>query len=95
MPFFPSLQTSILSGFVRLEESSLAIFADGGVVWNVETPASVDTDKRLGAGIELKNRLGLGPFTFTHSLGIAQPHDKLFSRHTYDLYYRVKASVPF
>jgi hypothetical protein len=45
--------------------------------------------------MEVKNQVGIGPFNFVHSLGIAQPAGKLFSDGDYDLYYQIKASVPF
>ena len=95
MPFTPSLQTSILGGFLQFGRTSLALFADGGVVWDVQIPAAERIEKRLGAGIELKNRVGIGPLKFVHSLGVAQPYDELFGDEVYDLYYQIKASVPF
>ena len=95
MPFTPSLQTSILGGVLRLGQTSAAVFADGGIVWDVNVPSGKDTEKRLGAGVELKNKVGIGPIDFVHSLGIAQPATDLFSSERYDLYYQIKASVPF
>lgn len=95
MPFSPSLQTSILGGFLQLGQTSLTLFADGGIVWDVQIPADNSMEKRLGTGIELKNQVGIGPLKFVHSLGIAQPYDALFGDEVYDLYYQIKASVPF
>lgn len=95
MPVLPSLNTSILSGLLTLGESTLALFADAGVVWDVQIPAGQTTEKRLGTGVEIKNEIGLGPLNFVHSLGIAQPAGALFVDGDYDLYYQIKASVPF
>ncbi|MDX1586699.1 MAG: hypothetical protein R3222_08140, partial [Balneolaceae bacterium] len=95
MPVTPPLQTSIFGGVLRLGETSLALFADGGIVWNVEIPDGQNTERRLGTGLELKNRIGVGPLDFTHSIGIAQPVEDLFSEGDYDLYYQIKTSVPF
>lgn len=91
MPFLPSLQTQVL-GLIGLGQTTLSLFADAGKVWDAS--AGVETT-RLGAGGEIKNRIRLGPLTFTHALGIAQPYDHLFGDSTYDLYYRVRAAVPF
>lgn len=94
MPFLPSLNTSIL-GFLRFGQTSLALFADAGVVWNVTVSELENVeDRRLGLGAEIKNIVGLGPIRFVHSIGIAQPYNELFES-DYDLYYRVRASVPF
>lgn len=95
MPFTPSLKTSILGGTLRLGETSLAFFTDGGVVWDIQIPAGQTIVKRLGTGIELKNKIGIGPLDFVHSLGVAQPYNELFGDEVYDLYYQIKASVPF
>ncbi|MGK7370608.1 MAG: BamA/TamA family outer membrane protein [Candidatus Halalkalibacterium sp. M3_1C_030] len=95
MPVTPSLRTSILGGVLRLGATSLAVFTDAGVVWDVKIPVGQTVEKRLGAGIELKNKIGIGPIDFVHSLGIAQPYDKLLGDEVYDLYYQIKASVPF
>ncbi|NGP77264.1 BamA/TamA family outer membrane protein [Balneolaceae bacterium YR4-1] len=95
MPVTPSLQTSILGGFLELGSTSLAVFMDGGVVWDVQIPVGKDSEQRLGTGVEIKNEIGLGPLKFVHSLGIAQPVGDLFADGDYDLYYQIKASVPF
>jgi hypothetical protein len=93
-PFLPSLNTTLL-GFLRLGPTSLALFADAGSVWDVTVSETEDiSDRRLGFGTEIKNLVGLGPLRFIHSIGIAQPHDQLFER-DYEIYYRVRASVPF
>lgn len=95
IPFLPSLQTSILGGFLRLGQTSLAVFSDAGIVWDVQFSTGDNIERRLGVGVELKNKVGLGPLNFVHSLGLAQPYDELFSEGDYDLYYQIKASVPF
>jgi Tol biopolymer transport system component len=93
-PFLPSLRTSIF-GFFRLGPTSLALFADAGRVWDVTVSETEEiTDKRLGFGTEIKNIVGLGPLRFIHSVGIAQPYHELFER-DFELYYRIRASVPF
>lgn len=95
MPVLPSLNTSILSGFLSLGESTLTLFTDAGVVWDVQIPAGQTTEKRLGTGVEIKNKVGIGPLKFVHSLGVARPAHELFSGNHYDLYYQIKASLPF
>jgi outer membrane protein assembly factor BamA len=95
MPVLPSLDTTILGGLLNLGESTLTFFADAGVVWDVQIPSGRSTEKRLGTGMEIKNQVGIGPLKFVHSLGIAQPAGDLFSDRDYDLYYQIKASVPF
>ncbi len=95
MPVLPSLDTSILSGLLSLGESTLTLFTDAGMVWHVQIPAGQSTEKRLGTGVEIKNKVGIGPLKFVHSLGIAQPASELFSEGDYDLYYQIKASLPF
>lgn len=95
MPFIPSLNTSIL-GILELGSTTLSLFTDGGVVWNaLDKDGTQFTDKRWGAGVEIKNSIRVFGLTFTHALGIAQPAQELFSHDDYDLYYRVRAVVPF
>ncbi|MCC5913954.1 MAG: BamA/TamA family outer membrane protein [Balneolaceae bacterium] len=95
MPFLPSLQTSIL-GLLRLGSTSLALFTDAGVVWNARfDDGTTGTEQRWGAGAEIKNSVNLAGIRFAHSLGIAQPAMDLFTDVDYDLYYRVRATVPF
>ena len=93
IPLLSSLRTRIL-GFLGFGGVSMALFADGGVVWNTRSPLT-DRDERLGLGAELKNQLSLGPLSFGHAVGIGQPYDQLGSEEVYDLYYRVKAAVAF
>lgn len=93
IPLLPSLGTSLL-GLIRLNETSLALFTDAGAVWDVSLSDENAEDRRWGSGVELKNAVQVGPLKFVHSLGIAQPTRELFSS-GYDLYYQIKASVPF
>ena len=95
IPFLPSLNTEIL-GLASLGSTSLALFSDAGAVWDARfTDGMVGTETRWGAGAEVKNRISLFGVGFTHSLGIAQPTQELFSDADYDLYYRLRAVVPF
>ncbi len=95
MPFLPSLNTTIL-GMVSLGSTSLSLFTDAGVVWNARfEDGTTGTEERWGAGAEIKNELRLFGITFAHALGIAQPARELFTDVDYDLYYRVRAVVPF
>ena len=96
LPITPSLDTSILGGVVELGSTSLSLFTDAGVVWNARLPdGAIGTEKRWGAGAELKNRINLFGISFAHALGIAQPAEQLFTDADTDLYYRVRAVVPF
>ena len=95
MPFLPSLNTSIL-GLIELGSTSLSLFTDAGIVWNARfDDGSTGTEQRWGAGAELKNEISLFGISFAHALGIAQPAQELFTNVDYDLYYRVRAVVPF
>ncbi|REL39228.1 hypothetical protein DYD21_04540 [Rhodohalobacter sp. SW132] len=95
MPFLPSLNTQIL-GLIRFGSTSLSLFSDAGTVWNARfADGTTGTETRWGAGAEIKNRVVLLGVGFTHSLGIAQPAQELFTDADYDFYYRVRAVVPF
>jgi hypothetical protein len=95
MPFLPSLNTTIL-GLVDLGSTSLSLFTDAGVVWNARfDDGSVGTEQRWGAGAELKNTVRILGIRLSHALGIAQPAQELFTDADTDLYYRVRATVPF
>jgi outer membrane protein assembly factor BamA len=95
IPFLPSLETRIL-GLVELGSTALALFTDAGAVWDARfTDGTTGTETRWGAGAEIKNRITLASIGFTHALGIAQPAQELFTDADYDLYYRVRAVVPF
>ncbi|MFO7738372.1 MAG: BamA/TamA family outer membrane protein, partial [Desulfatiglandaceae bacterium] len=95
MPFLPSLETRIL-GLIEFGSTALALFTDAGAVWEARfADGTTGTETRWGAGGEVKNRISLFGVDFTHSLGIAQPARELFTEVDYDLYYRVRAVVPF
>ncbi len=92
IPVVPSLRTTLL-GSVSLGSTSLALFADGGLVFDDVDYG--DAIKRLGVGMELKNELRLGSnIRFMHAVGIAGPANDL-GRDTYDLYYRIRTTLPF
>lgn len=95
MPFLPSLNTTIL-GFLRLGQTSFAMFGDAGYVGNITVSESDfgNFEFRMGLGGEINNIVGIGPLRLVHSLGIAQPYDGLFNG-GYDFYYRLRTSVPF
>ncbi len=84
----PDLQTRLL-GLVRLGATALAIFADGAIV-----RAGMDTEQ-LGTGIEVKNALQLGPLVLTHALGWALPLRPGVAGARREVYYRIRAAVPF
>lgn len=95
MPFIPSLQSEIL-GLIELGATSLTLFTDAAVVGDaLQADGSKRTVERWGAGAEIKNELRLFGLEFAHSLGVAQPVQDLFEDDFVDLYYRVKAVVPF
>ncbi|WP_372904286.1 M48 family metalloprotease [Rhodohalobacter sp.] len=95
IPFLPSLNTTIL-GLVNLGSTTISFFTDAGVVWNARfNDGTKGTEQRWGAGAELKNSLNFGGIRFAHAVGIAQPAQELFTDTDYDLYYRVRAVVPF
>ncbi|MDZ7721173.1 MAG: hypothetical protein U5K72_20290 [Balneolaceae bacterium] len=95
MPFIPSLQTEIL-GLIRLGATSLTLFTDGAIVGDtIQEDGSTKTIDRWGAGAEIKNELQIFGLSFAHSVGVAQPVHNLFEDDFVDLYYRVKAVVPF
>ncbi len=88
VPLLPDLQTRLL-GLVRLGATALATFADGALVRE-----GMNTE-RLGAGLELKNALHLGPLVLTHALGWAHPLRLAEPGARRELYYRIRAAVPF
>ncbi|MEX2600185.1 MAG: BamA/TamA family outer membrane protein [Balneolaceae bacterium] len=95
IPFLRSLNTTIL-GFLRFGSATLSLFTDAGVVWNAHDSDGTHTyRRRLGMGTELKNVISIGPLRFVHSAGIAQPWQTLLQESNADLYYRIKASLPF
>ena len=91
VPLLPDLQTQLL-GTLALGATTVAAFTDAALVWTGrDTGGAV---RRWGAGLELKNALSLGGFQIQHALGIGQPVEHLGGR-DYDLYYRIRAAVPF
>ena len=93
MPLVEDLQTRIL-GLLSFEGTALALFADGGLVWS--EGAFEQRIERLGVGVELKNAVRIGNFLeFGHAVGIAQPAEHLGTQDNYEIYYRLRAAVPF
>ena len=91
MPLLPSLQTNIL-GFLEFGTTTLSAFIDGGRVWEKGDAVA----QRIGVGAEIKNKLTLGgAFQLMHAIGIAQPGPDLGSSDHYDLYYRIRTTIPF
>ncbi|MEM8485517.1 MAG: hypothetical protein AAF564_08195 [Bacteroidota bacterium] len=91
MPVLPSLQTTIL-GLISLRQTTLSAFIDAGAVWE----DGVRITRRTGAGIEAKNALVIGGvLQLMHAVGIAQPTSQLGTTDDYEVYYRVRASLPF
>jgi Tol biopolymer transport system component len=94
IPFLDDLETKLL-GIVSLGRTTLTAFADGGIVWNDGFAPGSDAVKRAGAGLELKNVLDFGGLQIVHSLGLAQPVEHLGKDEHTELYYRLRAVVPF
>ncbi|MEM9665218.1 MAG: hypothetical protein AAF970_09805 [Bacteroidota bacterium] len=89
----PDLQTRLL-GVISLGSTALAAFADAGLVWSDD--AFDDAEGRVGVGLELKNGLRLfNALTITHAVGLAQPAADVGTDNRLDLYYRLRAAVPF
>lgn len=94
VPFIPDLNTQFL-GVIGLGRTSVAFFADAGAVWTDGPEVLARRESRLGLGAELKNMLRIGPFSLVHSLGIAQPSEDFGGKRNREIYYRVKAVLPF
>ncbi len=94
VPFLPSLNTSVL-GLIRFGKMTLSPFIDAGVVWTDDLTPGDDKTSRVGSGIELKNTLNILGLNIMHSLGFAQPVDDLFTDRNQEIYYRVRATIPF
>jgi hypothetical protein len=95
VPFLPSLETRIL-GFLELNATTLSLFSDVGIVADAFNPFGTETVfERWGGGAEIKNGLELFGIDIAHAVGVAQPMDELFEEDDVDLYYRVKAVIPF
>jgi outer membrane protein assembly factor BamA len=91
IPLISSLRTNLL-GVVSLGSVAGALFIDGGLVW---TGAHYDDAiSRVGVGAELKNALRLGPLGISHAVGFAQPSKELATE-SYEVYYRIRTTVPF
>jgi hypothetical protein len=93
VPLLSSLQTRLL-GAVSLGSVAAAAFADGGVVW---TDADLEgAVSRLGLGVELKNALQIGGvLNVAHAVGFAQKGIDAGVDGDYEIYYRIRTSVPF
>ncbi len=94
IPFADNLHTEIL-GIISLQRTTLTAFIDGGVVRNDNLPSGDRTVSRAGAGLELKNVLSIGGLQILHSLGLAQPVEHIGDDDHLELYYRVRAVIPF
>ncbi|MCC5926064.1 MAG: BamA/TamA family outer membrane protein [Bacteroidetes bacterium] len=94
MPFADNLNTTIL-GLVSFGRTTLAAFVDGGVVWNDGFTPDAAAVARAGAGAELKNVLSLGALSIVQSLGYAQPVPDLATSRNQEVYYRIRAVIPF
>ena len=93
MPFIPDLQTRLL-GVISLGSTTLSLFADAGTVWSGSAFSSAE--KRLGAGIELKNTLRIANFLdVLHAFGVAQPAELIGTESGYEVYYRIRTAIPF
>ncbi len=55
----------------------------------------VQQPQSIGGGAEIKNELQVFGLSLAHSVGVAQPVKNLFEDDFADLYYRIKAVVPF
>lgn len=95
MPLISSLRTTFL-GFLDFGSTSFSLFTDAGVVGDALQPDGTrDVETRWGTGAELKNSVSVLGLQFTHAVGVAQPTRQLFTDEKVDLYYRVRAAVPF
>jgi outer membrane protein assembly factor BamA len=94
MPLADDLDTRLL-GLLSLGRTTLAAFLDGGVVWTDGFTPGDDAVSRAGAGAELKNVLSIGGLSIVHSLGIARPVQDISTSDKQEVYYRIKAVIPF
>lgn len=97
IPLTPSLNTRLL-GLISFGATSLAAFVDAGSVW--EDGGLDEADNRIGSGVELKNALRIGPLEVSHAVGAALPVRRGMSLGRFrdgerDIYYRVRAALPF
>ena len=95
IPLIPSLETELL-GLISFRGVTLSFISDVGMIWEARS-ATGETGSifRWGSGAEFKNQLSFFGLPLTHAIGFAQPTEKLFTNTTGDLYYRVKATIPF
>lgn len=92
VPLTRSLRTRIL-GLVSLGATSVAVFADGALLY--PEYALRNPDQRLGVGVELKNAVTIYDYlTIMHAVGVAQPAEHLGSS-DHEIYYRIRAAVAF
>ncbi|MEX2603095.1 MAG: BamA/TamA family outer membrane protein [Gracilimonas sp.] len=95
IPLLPSLKTTIL-GIVKFGGVNLNVFTDGGIVWSGQsTSGETGTIYKWGAGAEIGNKLSLFGLNVSHSAGIAQPAEYLLSDQNINIYYRIRAVLPF
>lgn len=90
---FIDLRTMIL-GTAVLGQTSISPFLDAGSLRNTLFNDASEQE-RAGTGIELNNVLQIHGFRIMHSLGVAQPVNQLGFDEDYDLYYRIRATIPF
>jgi hypothetical protein len=94
MPFMSSLNTNIL-GLVKFGRTTLAGFVDGGIVWSDAALPGDGSVAQAGAGAELKNVLSIGGLSIVQSLGFAQPVQDFATDRNQEIYYRIRAVIPF
>jgi len=94
MPLFDSLNTQIL-GIIGFGKTTLSAFLDAGVLWNDDLTPSSNAIKRAGTGLEIKNTLNIGFLEISHSVGFAQPVPDFATSKNQEIYYRVRAVIPF
>ena len=91
IPLIPDLQTELL-GLIDLGASSLSLFADAGGVWNNTEVVT----RRLGLGAEFKNVLTIGGvLQIMHAVGVGQPAPNFGTTDDYEIYYRLRTTLPF
>jgi hypothetical protein len=87
----PSLNTEFI-GLFSLGATTFSFIADGGMVWQDGELLA----RRIGVGAEIKNALQIGGvLQLMHAVGIAQPATYLGTPDHYEVYYRVRAALPF
>ncbi len=92
VPVARSLRTQLL-GLVSFGATSVSVFADGALVYPEH--ALRNGDRRLGVGVELKNAVSIRDYiTIMHAAGLAQRAGDV-GTDKHELYYRIRATVPF